>query len=278
MGEPMTTFLQRRLAGFTLLLVSGSLLFLLNLLYDISLRDSAFLSGWILLVLMGFLALFNARKKLPVLPLFSGATWLQIHIYLGLLVIGLFLLHSSFRLPDGPFEVLLWWVSMATFVTGLLGLLLSRILPPKLRRHGERIFFERIPIFRAQLSQEAELLAFNALEDSGDTGIANFYWSVLAPFLRKPRNFMSHVVGSQKHIRRLKAQFRALRRYEDEKGREALAKLQEIAEAKDNLDYQYALQLTLKAWLFLHIPLSFVTLILSVTHVLLAYAFASAAP
>ena len=57
--------------------------------------------GVLLLFLVLALALFNARKKLPFLPLMKAATWLQIHIYAGWFCLFVFLLHIRFRIPSG---------------------------------------------------------------------------------------------------------------------------------------------------------------------------------
>lgn len=274
----MSSFAQRRFVNLTLAFLFGGLLVLFNTLYEMSLRDAAFLNGWLLFAGMVFLTLFNARKKLPFLPLMAASTWLQVHVYLGLICALLFFLHCDFRLPNGQFEILLWSATVALFVTGLIGLVISRRLPLRLRAGGERILFERIPSFRAQLANEAETLAYNSLDETDNTAVANFYWTVLAPYLRKPRNLLAHLAGSRKHARRLENQIRELQRYENTQGRAALTRLGEITVAKDNLDHQYALQLTLKLWLFFHLPLSYSVLVLSVTHVGLAYAFGSAAP
>ena len=61
----------------------------------------------LILALVLALTLFNARKKLPFLPLASAATWMQIHIYLGWFSIFVFLLHIHFRVPHGLLEATL---------------------------------------------------------------------------------------------------------------------------------------------------------------------------
>ena len=274
----MTAFWRRRVVSVALLLIAGALLYLLERLYEISLRDGTYLTGWLLFVMTVLLALLNTRKKLPTLPLLPAALWFQVHVYVGFLAFGLFFLHSNFRLPNGPFEKALWWASVLAFATGVVGLVLSRVLPGRLKRHPERIVLERIPAFRTGLQKEAESLALRAIGDSHGAGISEFYLKVLAPFLRKPRNLLAHLLGSRRHAWRLDAQFRALRHRVEQDAHAVLEKLEEIAEAKDVLDHQYALQITLKAWLFIHIPLSIATLLLAITHVLLAYAFGTATP
>lgn len=274
----MTAFWRRRIVSLALLLLAGSLLYLAERIYEISLRDGTYLTGWILFVMTLLLALLNVRKRLSVLPLLPAAVWFQTHVYVGILAFGLFFLHSNFRLPNGPFEKALWWASVLAFATGILGLLLSRVLPGRLKRHRERIVFERIPAFRSDLRKEAECLALKAVGNSEDPHISDFYLKVLAPFLRKPRNLLAHLVGSRRHAWRLDAQFRAVRHSAKPDACDLLEKLQEIAEAKDVLDQQYALQLALKAWLFIHIPVSIAALLLAITHALLAYAFGTATP
>ena len=51
--------------------------------------------------------------------------------------------------------------------------------------------------------------------------------------------------------------------------------LGELVLMKDDLDYHYALQGALKIWLFVHIPVTFVMLILAVFHGLMAQAFST---
>ena len=162
----MSSFAQRRFVNLTLAFLVGALLVLFNTLYEMSLRDAAFLNGWLLFAGMVFLTLFNARKKLPFLPLMAASTWLQVHVYLGLICALLFFLHCDFRLPNGQFEILLWSATVALFVTGLIGLVISRRLPLRLRAGGERILFERIPSFRAQLANEAETYSFSKTPSS----------------------------------------------------------------------------------------------------------------
>ena len=77
----MSSFAQRRVVNVTLALTVGGFLALFDGLYEMSLRDAAFLNGWILFAAMVFLALFNVRKKLPFIPLLSASTWLQVHVY-----------------------------------------------------------------------------------------------------------------------------------------------------------------------------------------------------
>ena len=90
--------------------------------YATSLRDPAFLDGWLLAVGMLILTFYNLRKKLPIFPLLSAATWLKIHIHVGTLCALLFLIHTEFRFPDGGLETVIWVVFVLVVASGVVGL------------------------------------------------------------------------------------------------------------------------------------------------------------
>lgn len=269
----MTTFRARRLRFVASAVLAGGLLAWLNWLYDLSLRDASFLSGWILVACLVFLTLFNVRKKLPVLPLISASLWLQLHIYVGLLTSFVFLMHTSWRLPQGPFEKVLWLIFVVLSLSGLFGLLLSRALPNLIRQRGERVLFERIPGFRAELAREAQGLAEWSVTESNSNAIASYFAGRLQTFFQGPRNFFAHLQGTVEPLNKLQAEMASLQRYMDPDERAILEEIEERVVLKDDLDRQYALQFVLKAWLFVHIPLTYMLLVLSLCHVVLVYAF-----
>ena len=166
-----------------------------------------------------------------------------------------------------------WLLFVAVAGSGIVGLALSRNLPKRLRRHGEQIMFERIPIFRAQLAREVGDLTKQSVTQAASNTIAQYYTSRLQPFFRGPRNVLAHIAGSNEAILRLRREIRSLERYLDESGRETLDEIEWRVAAKDNLDQQYALQLLLKGWLFVHVPLTFSLILVAVVHAVLIYAF-----
>ncbi|NJM91902.1 MAG: hypothetical protein HC861_03920 [Rhodospirillaceae bacterium] len=274
----MTTFGHRRLRSWAITGMVAGLLVAVELLYDMSLRDAAFLNGWLLFAGMVLLAIFNLRKKLNILPLMRMSTWLQLHIYTGMVCLLLFLLHTSFSLPNGPFETTLWVLYMTITVSGLVGVALSRLLPHRISARGERVIFERIPVLRAQIARDIEQLAMTSVQETRASTIADFYIAELAPYLQRPKHLMSHLLGGNRPERRLHVAIRELERYLDERGRQILGEIDSLVSAKADLDYQYAIQFTLKGWLFFHLPLNYGLMLFSLVHIVLVYAFATAAP
>jgi hypothetical protein len=261
-------------AALAVALLAGAL----SYLYHLALRDSSFLTGWLLVGAFLLLAAYNLRKKLPSLPLGSAATWLRLHAWLGLVTVALFLAHTGPDLPNGGLETALWLLFVALLATGVLGLALSRLVPRPLTEHGERVLFERIPRYRAQLAREVEDLATSAVHDHGSRAIATFYSRRLRPYFARPRHVYRHLLGSGAPLRNLRAELRELERYLSESGRTTLDEIEARVVAKDNLDFHYAWQGLLKGWLFVHVPLTYATAIVAAAHIVLAYAFSAPTP
>ncbi|HEY5040748.1 MAG TPA: hypothetical protein VIK53_01975 [Verrucomicrobiae bacterium] len=240
-----------------------------------ALPDYAFLTGWALLAGMFVLTIYNVRKKLPFLPLGKSETWLQIHIFLGFFTTLLFLIHLNFRLPHGWFEIALAWLFVLVSGSGFVGLFFSRILPRRLATRGGEVIFEKIPALRHVLKAEAETLSLGT--DAKSPVIAEFYTKRLAPFFSGPKNSWLHFVESRRPVSALLAELEDLRRFATDDERQRIERLAAIVRQKDGLDYHRALQLALKLWLFVHIPLTYGLLIFTALHIVLVFGFSGGA-
>ena len=240
-----------------------------------ALPNYACLTGWALLAGLFVLTIYNLRKKLPFLPLGKSETWLQIHIYLGFFTTLLFLIHLNFRLPHGWFEVVLAWLFVLVSGSGMVGLFFSRVLPRRLATRGGEVIFEKIPARRYALNAAAENLALGA--DAKSPVIAEFYAKRLAPFFSGPKNFWLHLVESRRPVGALLAELEDLRRFANDVERKRLEQLALLVRQKDGLDYHRALQLALRLWLFVHIPLTYGLLIFTALHLVLVFGFSGGA-
>lgn len=259
----------RRLRDTAITLVAAVVMGGLYGAYSVSLEHPGFVSGWTLFGIMGLLALYNARKKLPFIPLLSSTSWLRVHVYVGWL--SVVALHIGLSVPNGPLEVALAIVYAAIAASGALGLYLSRSLASRLTARGENVIFERIPAFRTRLRRQAEAVTLGVVESAGSMTMADFYAASLRPFFEAPRNYWRHIFRSNRGRHTVEADIAALERYLGRDEREALADIRELVHAKDDLDFQYALQATLKHWLFVHVPLTYGIAILVLVHVIAVY-------
>ena len=247
----------------------------LNAHFGRALPDYGFLTGWILLAAILVLTFYNARKKLPFLPLGNSEAWLQIHIYLGFLTVLLFVIHLNFRLPRGGFEIALAWLFVLVAGSGMVGLLFSRVLPRRLATRGGEVIYEAIPALRHSLRTEAEKLA--AGPEATSPVIAEFYARRLSGFFGGRGNGWLHLAESRRRLNALLAEIEDVRRTGNEAERATLERLALLVRQKDSLDYHRSLQLALKLWLFVHIPLTYGLLVFIALHIVLVFGFSGGA-
>lgn len=269
----MKTFRRRRIRNCVIFFSIAIFVVYVFTAMQTALVNSAFYSGWFLAGLVVLLASYNLYKKVPFLPLGSSTTWMQIHIYAGLLTAVVFLLHTGFRIPNGLFETILATFYLLVFTSGLVGLVLTRTLPARLSTRSEEAIYEEIPGLIHRLKREVEEAVFGCVSETETAAVPDFYMSRLKPFFEQPQYFWSHLFHSERAFQTLLSDIREQSRFLNDTEQAAMKGISERVVVKNDLDYQYALQSTLKYWLFLHVPLTYGLSILILFHVSLIYAF-----
>ncbi|HWF17962.1 MAG TPA: hypothetical protein VG754_01770 [Verrucomicrobiae bacterium] len=247
--------------------------FLLDYALRVHLRRAELVSGLTLFAFIVILTLFNARKKLPFLPLLRASTWLQIHIYAGLLSCVMFGLHVGWKLPRGVFESILAVLFCLVSASGLAGLAFSRWSPGRLTVHGENVIFERIPALRTALRHEVEEMVADSIAKSQSSTISDYYETKLRNYFSARRYLWHHLLGNNKPLFKLLSEAQALDRYFNAEERVIMARIVEKIQAKNNLDFQQVSQGLLKGWLFVHIPLTYAMILAATVHGIMAWKF-----
>lgn len=262
--------------------ISGGL-FWLVWIYGNGLRDPRYLDGWVLAGGMGLQLFFHIAIKTASLTPKSAARWRKIHIFVGYLLIAAFISHSDFSLPDTGFEWALWVGFVLVTLSGIFGTYLAWSLQA---RHGidESVGYDRIPARRAELARDVQ--AAVAMTDPTAAAIAlpapphdawvrDLYTTQLRSFFQGQRNSASHLIGSQRPLKRLTDEIDSLSGYVDQPSQEKLAAIRKLVVEKDRLDFA-RVQLGLsKGWLFVHVPVTYALVVLTVLHILVVYAFSS---
>jgi hypothetical protein len=236
-----------------------------------------YLTGWILFGLILALTAYNARKKLPFLPLLSARIWFQVHVYLGLFTALAFVLHLRWRVPTGSFEAVLAGLFAAVTLSGMVGWWLSNALPKRLTTAGGEVPYERIPVVRRELRLRAEALALQAIPAARATTLADFYAKELSGYFAAPQHFWANTVGSRRSLTSLLGRLAENKRYFTAAEQANADRLADLIRQKDAVDIQWTAQLILKGWLFVHIPLTYGLILFSAVHVVLVYAFSGGA-
>ncbi|HZV33677.1 MAG TPA: hypothetical protein VFB72_03805 [Verrucomicrobiae bacterium] len=273
----MNSFRRQRIIGLLLLLVFSAAILWAYFRYTPQFPRLDYFSGALLFSVMVVLTLYNGRKKLPFLPLGTSEGWLQFHVYAGFLTVVLFLVHIQFRAPRGWFDIILATLYLLVTVSGIAGLALTRAIPKRLTTRGGEVLFERIPAIRRHLQAQAETLALKTMPETHSATIADFYVRHLQDFFDGPRNLYLHLLEVRRPLNLLQNKINDLDRYLNARERETLDKIALLVRQKDGLDYHQALQLLLRGWLFVHIPLTYSLMIFSVVHIVLVYAFSGGA-
>lgn len=273
MASALTKFSNRRIRHFAVLAVITIGVLLADAAASQALLQTHFLTGWGLFALVLLLALYNVRKKLSFLPLGSSASWLQFHAYAGLLSGLLFCVHIGWRIPNGMLEVGLALVFVLVFLSGVAGLVMSRAFARRLGARGNDVLYARIPRMRNQLRVETEQLILDCAGKTESTALFEFYSDRLQPYFDRPSNFWLHLILADRPLRRLQQEIRDQAPFLSESERESLDQIADIVSQKNELDFHYSHQVSLRYWLFLHVPLTYAMLVLAVAHLVLVHAF-----
>jgi hypothetical protein len=230
-------------------------------------------SGGTLLMAIIALTLLAVRKRIPTAPLGRVATWVQVHLYLGIGSAALALAHVGWKWPTGWLEGSLYLAYWGTFSSGVAGLYLTRTIPKQLARTGEQVVYERIPRLRRLIADESQRSVVSAVAESGALTLANFYQSRLFPYLDAPRSWWYGLQPTSELRRKLLGELTSLNRYFSTAERSAAETLFALVRKKDDLDFHAAKQGMLKGWLCGHLCLTAVLLLLSLAHLVIVLAF-----
>jgi hypothetical protein len=268
--------------GLLIAAISGGL-FWLVWIYGNGLRDPRYLDGWVLAGGMSLQLSFHIAIKTANLSPKSAARWRKIHIFVGYLLIAAFISHSDFSLPDTGFEWALWAGFVLVTLSGIFGTYLAWSLQAK---HGidELIGYDRIPTRRTELARDvhaavaktdAAAAAIALPAPPHDAWIMDLYTTHLRDFFQGQRNFTAHLIGSQRPLKRLTDEIDNLSRYVDQRSQEKLAAIKNLVVEKDRLDFARVYLGLTKGWLFVHVPVTYALMVLTVLHILVVYAFSS---
>ncbi len=274
----MKSFASRRLRNSTLTLAALATVVTYAWWSHARLGYPAFITGYLLLGMITFLAVYNIRKKLPIVSWTTSAGWLQAHIYMGFASAIVFGTHINWRLPQGWLEGILSTCYAATFISGLIGLYWTRTVPVQLARVTEEFIYERIPALRNQVRKKAQQVVLETVRATGSDTLGNFYSTRLQGYLEKPRGWYYWLKPSSKLRKRLLAELTEVTRYLSVPEQQASEQLFALLRRRDDLDFHAAMQWRLKIWLFVHIGLTYPLLMLACLHGGLAHLFDGGLP
>jgi hypothetical protein len=197
----------------------------------------------------------------------TANTWLQFHLYGGVLFLLLVFLHTGFTLPQGAFNWWLWGLSLWVVLSGLVGTLLQKWIPEVLSSTlSLEIRTDRIEELVGELRAKAEALSTNS-----PPAIRDYYERTIAPDMNGPvlrPSFYKDITGG---IHTKIRQMDYLKQFLSDEDKKKLDNLAVIYRSKLECDAHYTLQKPLRLWLLAHLPLSIVLMALVLIHLFVVF-------
>ena len=272
---PNPTFRNRRRIAIAITLLALLIVACILWLQNIRLAQTSFFTGSIVLGSVLLLSLFGIRRRIPILPLGSVSTWTQIHIYTGLFAAGVYWMHVPGLIGNGIFEGGLSIVFLLVTASGFYGLYASRTLPKRLTAVEGQHRFDRVDWHRNQIAQRARQLLDELSEQAGMPVLGSFYGEHLNPFFNSRPSVAYVLVPTGNRRRRLLSGLKNLDRYLESDDRGTSGRFAALVRRRDDLDYQFALQLRLRLWVVIHSVFSMALLVGGIIHAVTAFRFAA---
>jgi len=257
------------------LIVTGTAIAIMLVMYqwvDNQLGRPEYYTGFVLLASCVGLMTLSLRKKLLVLPLGAVAVWQQIHHYLGLFAVGTFAMHAGFPVT-GFLEMSLAILFVLISVSGIVGWYINKTTPRKMLSAGKSVLREDIAALRRSIAQQAYHVALTAAGKIESATLADHYTQRLSEFFSRRRSLAYCIVPTGKSRRELLQGLEKIERFLGPEGRSSKQTLSELIVAKDDLDFQWAMQIRLRSWVIFHVSLVWSFFILVAYHIYLVYQF-----
>lgn len=194
----------------------------------------------------------------------SARAWLTFHLYGGTLFLLLVLMHSGFALPTGALTWGLWLLSLWTVLSGFVGLVLQRWIPKVLASGlAIEVLYDRIPELIDEVRSKAEALVAGCEEP-----VRALYARNIAPAMATPHHRLIYYLDITGGIQSRMRELDYLRSFLPADDRDKLGELRRLYRTKLEIDAHYTLQRALRLWLYAHVPVSIVLVVMVVLHVL----------
>ncbi len=253
--------------------------------YGNALRDPRYLDGWLLAGGICFQFLFHVAVSGRMLSPKIARRWRRLHIALGYLMIPIFVLHSDYSLPDTGLEWALWMCFVLISLSGVFGIYVAWSLKSRDVLDGN-LDDARLAAQCAKLDRDVHAIMATAHPASATTAlppppydawIRELYSDSLMAFFERRPSFLSQLIGSRNRLQWAVNEIDALTDYVDEPSRNKLSAIKKLVVEKDRLDASHFALILSRGWLQVHVPVTYMLIILTVVHVLVVYAFSSGA-
>jgi len=259
----------------TLLILLLTLVLLLGCeLFSMQLRDVSHLTGWLMVIVAVSVSLFlMLRSYAKTISPEVRRFYYNVHLVLGYLMLVIFAVHVGFNIPNGSLE----WVISGLFLTMVLSGIMGVVVQGLLHRYPvgsahQTLSPDQLPVYRAQLREDAEKIIYTATEEQGDTRLAEYYsdniryyfneWVPPIRTLYRHRKEVATLLGS------VRFQGKECPQYQ-----QSYAKFRELIQEKSRVEFEFAWDSVLFSWRIIHKVVAFSLVIFVILHIVLVLVF-----
>ncbi len=210
-----------------------------------------------------FLFLYIIRKNTYCCKLGATQSWLQAHMYFGIISLVLIFMHSSFNIT-GIFNVFFLALYHLVFISGIVGSILYSVIPLSLTKYGR------------DMKSEAEIIggienflvkADNLVSNTSDP-FKDIYEKNIRPFLKSRRTKWEYLFSEEKEL--INKFRKMMEGYKDKVPSQDIYDLDILGSLlieKEKLSFMWAKTKILKTWLSFHLPLTAALLTAAGAHI-----------
>lgn len=242
-------------------------------LESVRLGSPAMLTGWTVLACVVGLMMIGVRRRLPFLPLGNVSAWTQTHLYLGIFTAAVYVFHVPHLFASGVFEGALSMLFLTAAASGFYGIFVSRTLPKRLTAVETQVRFDRVKWHRKAIHDTAEQIVQNLVEPTARELLQSLYQRNLQAYFASGPSPRYVLFPSSHRRREMMSVLNELDRYLEQEGRHAAGQFAALVRRRDELDYQFALQLRLRSWLVFHLFVSVLLMAASLIHAVMVLRF-----
>tara|TARA_R110002049_G_scaffold72490_7_gene187481 strand:+ start:23919 stop:24740 length:822 start_codon:yes stop_codon:yes gene_type:complete len=266
-------FRTRRIIALAITAIAILIVWIFAWIETSRLGHASYVTGWTTLSTLFLLILLGVRRRVPMLRLGSASTWTQVHLYSGLFATAVYAMHVPSLIAGGTFECGLSIVFLLVSASGFYGVYASRTLPRRLTAVDGQHRFDRVRWHRNQIAETAASLLEGDNDNATSRVLGIFYTKYLMPFFQTRPSLAYVMVPTGARRRRLLGGLQELNRYLESDGRQVAGRFAALVRRRDDLDYQFSLQLRLRLWLVIHSTFSIVLVLWAIIHAVLAIRF-----
>lgn len=210
-----------------------------------------------------FLALYLIRRNIYRYSLGSTQSWLQTHIYIGIISLILVLLHSGFTL-HGTFSILLFILFLLVIISGIVGSLIYTVIPLSLTKYGRdtKPKDEIISDIENYLKEADRLISKTSNE------CRTIYKKKIQPILKSKRTKWQYLLMEEKELldRQRKMMEKCKNKVSHQDSYE-IGILSSILIEKEKLSFMLAKLNLQNIWLTVHMPLTIAMFTAVIIHI-----------